>query len=152
MKNKKGFIHTLEAVIAILLLLSIIYIVVPKPQPESTTPEKIDQSYKGIFSEISVNSTFRDCLMQEVQGTGAINNISEFNILAEIDPYQPCLYDINNYIQDLKPRGYVYLAEICNTSASCTSNILPPESTIYAESVMLASKTSKVFRIYFWED
>ncbi len=151
MKNKKGFIHTLEAVIAILLLLSVIYIVVPKPQPESVTPEKIDQSYKAIFSEISVNNTFRECLMQQVSGTGAINNVTEFNLFTEINPYEPCLNNINDYVQDLKPRGYVCLAEICLTSASCTANTLPAEATIYAESIMLASKTSKVFRIYFWE-
>jgi hypothetical protein len=149
MKNKKGFIHTLEAVIAIILLLSIIYIVIPKDQPESATPNKIEQAHKAIFSEITINQEFRDCLLIDVFNYGSINEITQYNIIKESTT--SCLTDLNTYIQELTPRGYVYMAEVCDTSVSCTSNLLPTEATIYAESIMLASKSSKVFRVYFWE-
>jgi hypothetical protein len=148
-KNKKGFLHTLEAVIAIILLLSIIYIVIPKDQLESTTPNKIEQAHKGIFSEITINQEFRDCLLIDVLNFGSINELTQNNIIKEATA--PCLTHINKFIQELTPRGYVYMAEICDKSVSCTSNILSPEITIYAESIMLASKSSKVFRVYFWE-
>lgn len=145
--NKKGFIRTLEAVIAIIILLSIIYVVTPTRDFKITTPNNIEEAQSAIFSELLVNFTYRECILG-ISSYGAINDIQEYLGTVITDP---CLTDINKFIDLHRPNNYIYLAEICDQSASCLDSMLPVEKSIYSESIMLASDNPKVFRIYFWE-
>jgi len=142
--NKKGFIHTLEATIAVIIILSLIIILTPVKEKELQTPNRIEQSFSTIFSEISVNYTFRDCLL----------SINSFGNLKDIT--EPCIGSTNifPFIEKNIPYGYNYLAEICNTATTCTSNLyntLPVDQSVYAESTFIASDPARIFRIYFWE-
>ncbi len=145
--------HTLEAVIAILLLLSLIYFLTPKQVTQETKPEQIDQAYSVIFSEVSVNHTFRDCLIKKITSEGEINNPGSG--YTSVSPLQDkCISDsnINNFIKTQTPYGYAYLAEVCKTAGSCLKGNLPIDQSIYADSILLASEESKIFRLYFWQE
>jgi len=149
MKNKKGFVRTLEAVIAIILLLSIVYMVTPERKFDISTPNKIEQAHTVIFSEVSLNQSFRNCILPNNLIIGAINNAEGQYTGTVIS--NSCLDPINNFIELHRPNGYVYLAEVCNKSASCLDSNLPIDKSIFAESILLASDDPKVFRVYFWE-
>jgi hypothetical protein len=155
---KKGFIRTLEAVIAVILLLSIIYLVTPVREYNIVKPYNIEEAHSAIFTEVLANQTFRDCILNDVvctvaSGCGVINN-SEGQYIYQGDQISapPCIGNLNDFIYTYnKPRGYVYLAEICYKSASCIRGDLPIDKQIYVESIILASENPKVFRVYFWE-
>ncbi len=148
MKNKKGFIKTLEAVLAIIVLLSLIFILTPKTEIDISKPNSLQQAHNIMFSEISQNISFRDCIFT-LSGNKEINNPPDFtNGNPSSDQ---CLTPINNFLEAYRPHSYIYLAEVCDKSASCLTGDLPIEKQIYSESIMLASDTPKVFRIYFWE-
>ena len=151
--NKKAFIHTLEAVIAIVLLLGLIVILAPKQEIETGTPSSIIQAHNSIFNEIEINYTMRDCLLKTITSTGVFNASSETGITPTVS-YQ-CITDsgIENLIESRKPKAYLFIAELCDSSQSClVSVVLPIDKSIYAESMLLTtSKTLKVIRIYFWK-
>ena len=159
--NKKGFIRTLEAVIAVILLLSIIFVVTPVREYNIKKPYNINEAHNTIFTEVLANQTFRNCILNKIDctvnsGCGVLNN-SEGQYTPNGDnlynpPNDACIGDVNDFIYTYnKPRGYVYLAEVCYKSASCVKGVLPIEKQIYAESIILTSENPKVFRIYFWE-
>lgn len=148
--NKKGFIRTLEAVIAIIILLSIIYIVTPSADLNIDTPNPVAQAHKVIFSEVSVNNDFRDCILNQITNTGTTNN-AEGAYAGTLITSAPCLDDINDYIEINRPNGYLYLAEICEKKESCLDADLPLEKSIYADSMLLVSDNPKLLRVYFWE-
>ena len=58
MKNKKGFIKTLEAVLAIIVLLSLIFTLTPKTEIDISKPNSLQQAHNIMFSEISQNISF----------------------------------------------------------------------------------------------
>jgi len=148
MKNKKGFIKTLEAVLAIIVLLSLIFILTPKTEIDISKPNSLQQAHNIMFSEISQNISFRDCIL-DLPNNKEINDPPDF--INGNPSSDPCLTPINNFLEAYRPHGYIYLAEVCDKSASCLTGDLPIEKQIYSESIMLASDTPKVFRIYFWE-
>ncbi|MBT3262407.1 hypothetical protein HN992_03180 [Candidatus Woesearchaeota archaeon] len=146
MKNKKGFIKTLEAVLAIIVLLSLIFTLTPKTEIDISKPNSLQQAHNIMFSEISQNISFRECIL-DLTNNKEINSAPGFN-----DPSTgQCLTSINTFLETYRPHGYIYLAEVCDKSASCLEGDLPIDKQIYSESIMLASDTPKVFRIYFWE-
>lgn len=150
MVNKKGFIRTLEAVLAVMLLLTIIYLTTPDQDIDISKPNPIKQAHSVIFAEISTNQEHRNCLLNEIANHGALNN-AKGQYSGSIIPHN-CIQEINNFIIPYTPHGYVYLAEACAQSKSCLDRNLPAEKSIFAESIMLASDNPKVFRVYFWEE
>lgn len=150
MVNKKGFIRTLEAVIAVILLLTIIYMTAPSQEIDISKPNVITQAHSVIFSEISTNQDYRSCLLNKIISDGALNNASG-QYTGSIIPHI-CIQEINNFIAPFTPHGYVYLAEVCNQAKSCLNRNIPVEKSVFAESIMLASDNPKVFRVYFWEE
>ena len=148
MKNKKGFIKTLEAVLAIIILLSLIFTLTPKTKIDISKPISLQQAHNIMFSEISQNISFRECLL-DLTDNKEINNPQGFT--GGNPSTGLCLDHINEFLETYRPNGYVYLAESCDKSASCLIGELPIDKQIYSESIMLASDTPKVFRIYFWE-
>src|SRR3989344_6033495 len=60
MVNKKGYIRTLEAIIAIVLIFAVIITILPKKEIAEKTPEDIDLTAKSILNEIQNNNLFRD--------------------------------------------------------------------------------------------
>lgn len=137
MVGKKGWIRTLEAVIAILLVLGFILFITPKDTTYTeTTPQIVESAQNFILKELMVNENIRNCVLLQTGG-------SECNVCG----------DLNQIITENTPPGYTINCEICDGSASCTSlgkDVL--EKSVYTSAVMLASQeTKKVVRLYLWE-
>ena len=140
MVNKKAFVRTLEAVIAILMIFGFILFTKPQLNPDaiSGTPDQVKTAQQFIFSEISYNQDFRSCI------TTASNPSS--GSCTEV-----CGARLDNFIRPNVPFGYDYACEICETSVSCMHRDLPLDRNIYADSIFIADKHSKILRIYFWQ-
>ncbi|GEM_PF-906037 len=147
--NKKGFIRTLESVIAIILLLTLVYMLAPEQEAIPDKPGRVDEAHRAIFDEVLVNATMRSCLVNTVSFFGALNNASGLYNGTVIS--DPCLLPLLEYIEKYVPTGFVFLAELCNTSVSCLDDALPVDRALYAESVWIGTSTPKIFRVYFWK-
>src|SRR3989344_8780872 len=73
MVNKKGFVHTIEAVIAIVILLIFIFTALPREKIEQTTPDNIKLVQEKITSEIESNILLR-------------NNVLEYHLPSQLLP------------------------------------------------------------------
>ena len=136
MVNKKGFIKTLEAVIAIILILGFVYAMTPKQEPKAEpTPLNIRDTQQFILNEVALNKTFRNCITSSP--VSACDN--------------GCLQQINAFIDKNTPSGYENSCEVCARAISCSSNQLPLDRSIYTDSIFIGHTTSsKIFRVYFW--
>ena len=142
MVNRKGFIRTIEAVIAILLILGFVLIMKPNlsNNQDNSIPSEVEETEKFIFSEITYNKDFRDCITNENPSNPETGTCKEVcNILDE-------------FVSSHKPFGYGYECEICESSVSCMSNELPIDRNIYANSIFLAAKNSKIVRVYYFPE
>lgn len=137
MVNKKGFIKTLEAVIAIILILTFVYVFTPKEQETpQETPLDIQDVQRFILTEVALNETYRNCIITTQPGSCTTS---------------ACLQQINAFIDKHTPSGYANSCEICRKAISCTSQPLPLDRSIYTDSVFVGhTVSSKVFRVYFW--
>ena len=138
--NKKGFAKTLEAGIAVILVLVFIYYVLPKQTPEGTmlrVPEQVKTTQSFILQEISTKENLRNCALYAAT-TGKCEDI-------------PC-QNIVSLINSNTPPGYTSACEICATANTCAANLnLPTDVSLYTDSVFLSERTtSKVVRLYFW--
>ena len=133
MVNKKGFIRTLEAVIAVVVVLTFIYVVILKAEtPTGEVPFNIRDTQKFIFEEIALNDAHRNCIVSSSSG--------------------PCLCTgINQLIEGNKPAGYNYACEICNKAQSCANLDIPLDKSVYTDSIFIGKDKFKILRVYFWE-
>ena len=139
--NKKGFAKTLEAGIAVILVLVFIYYVLPKQSPEQTAldiPENVKTAQSFILQEISTQEALRNCALYAVT-EGKCEDIPCQNIVPLINKHTP--------------GGYSSACEICATANTCATNLnLPTDVSLYADSVFLSDRAaSKVVRVYFWK-
>lgn len=130
MIHKKGFIKTIEAVIAIVFILGFIYMVTPREKTnlEGETPPNVKTAHNFIMSEFLHNETLR-----------------EYVAKGDKDSVEP-------FISANIPGGYDYAFEICNSTLSCTTEELPLKVT-YVGSVFVASNITgqpRVVRLYIW--
>jgi len=154
MVNKKGYIRTLEAVIAIILILIFIFSVLPKKQTEELkTPREIDLTSDGILNEVQNNEEFRGCVIADLNP----NNLQ----LGEKSAEQ-C---INEFIttNNLISQTLDYNVKVCDTSTSDQNaynfcgepNLIGAEDkTVYVKSIILSGtltelKTKRV-KLYIW--
>ena len=72
MVNKKGYIRTLEAIIAIVLIFAVIITILPKKEITEKTPDDIDLTAKSILNEIQNNNLFRDYAIKMDISTGLL--------------------------------------------------------------------------------
>ena len=137
MVNRKGYLKTLEAVLAIVLILLFTFAVTPKPEPSYQTPYAIKNAQKFILSEIAENDTIRTLVM---------NTDNDF--ITAFDA-------INGVIAENMPTGYDFTFGICDLTA-CVSNITPiaMERSVYTNDVLISSNGSiqnpKVVRLWLW--
>lgn len=133
--NKKGWIKTLEAVIAIILIMGFILIITPKHEIGEEIPENVKVAQEFILEEVLYNETFRNCVINAKTGSCKKDG--------------GCKEDLNNFIAENVPAGYDYECEIC-ISGSCIA--LPTETlekSVYVNNVFIA-EGPRIFRIYFW--
>lgn len=139
--SKKGFAKTVEAALAVIIVLMFIYYVVPRQAPEETAlrmPENVKTAQSFILQEISTQEHLRKCALYAAT-TGKCEDI-------------PC-QTIVSLISSNTPAGYSSACEICATANTCAQNLnLPTDVSLYTDSVFLSERTaSKVVRIYFWK-
>lgn len=137
MVDKKGFLRILEALIAIILLLGLIFYLTPKKmKDEGKVPRNVEEMQQFILKEVSYNTSFRDCVLNSEGGSCRVS----FG----------CRADVNRFIKNNIPNTFDYQCEICKTSVSCMSETLPLDKSIYADSSLIGAENSKVFRVYMW--
>jgi len=138
MVNKKGYLKTLEAVLAIVLILIFTFAITPKPEISQEAPYTITASQEFIMHEIETNDNIRTLLM---------NADNDFHSAFEA---------VDNLISYNLPPGYDYTFGICNQSA-CYSNITPiaVERSVYASDVLVSSNGSMqkpmIIRLWVWK-
>ncbi|MBU2615874.1 MAG: hypothetical protein KKC19_02110 [Nanoarchaeota archaeon] len=147
-KNKKGWIKVTEAVVAILLISTVLLIVIKKENPlEDTTDIEIYNIQKAILREIQIT----DALRAEIIGTSG--EIEWENLMTETP-------QTKDKIQGRTPANFDCVAKICSPSDTC---ILPdgvaPENpsgeNIYVEKVMITTNlityNPRVLKLFCWE-
>ena len=150
MFGKIGFIRTVEALIAILLLLSLIlYIFSGNPKILPGTPEVVDKANSFIINEFLFNNTFRTCF------TNTINEGKcdlTLNSIIGTSDNKNCNEIINDFISKSIPIGYAYDCEVCQSSKSCVNVNAPKDLSLYTKSAFIFSSTNaRVVRIYLYE-
>ncbi len=131
--NKKGFIRTLEAIVAIVLIFSFIYFVLPKKAPAfGDVPDSVRVAEDFIVREILYNSDFRDLIF-------STSDVGQ------------CRADIDEFVREAVPYGYNYACETCSGAQTCIgADAVPFDRDVYANSVYLIRDQPKVLRVYMW--
>ncbi len=141
--NKRGFIRTLEAVLAIIIVFLFIFYAGKSKDGDERFVQGIRSLQESILDEISKNDEFRECIVS--------SDINGFNQIAEQEvsncinqPQEPslCAKEVDCYIEGSLPPRYreKYAFTICSPSdpGSCT---LPTISggEVYTSAVIISS-------------
>ena len=136
--NNKGFIHTLEAIIAILLLLSILFVSISLRKAEpNVIPVEIELLQKNILDEIQNNEEYRNYLFDDSAGSTAL---------------------IEDLLDSRVSSNLAFAFDICeepDISVCLINENLPENKNIYSESIILQEKINdiseyRIFRLYLW--
>lgn len=139
--NKKGFIRTLEAVIAIVLLLTFIFWIMPSNIiDESDTPAIISAAEDLINHELMTDNELRNYILEA--DLDDINSVSYINAMAAI----------TQVIEDRKPYGYEYQIAIC---ADVNCYIDASSGSVYMNDILISSDMEgnqelRIVRMWFY--
>lgn len=142
MINKRGYIKTLEAVIAIVIILIFTFAVTPKPEPSYALPSSVENAQAYILEEIERDDAVRDAIMAG-------------NPTDTADPMYGLIVAI---VAANMPTGFAYTVGVCEESA-CSFSInpegIPIDRSIYTAEAMIATDgetigTPRVARIWMW--
>lgn len=137
--DKKGYLRTLEAIIAIILLLVVIYTIIPKyVEPKPNPPLAVQNAQRFIISDISNDEQLRN-----------ITTTSKDNVLIAST--------IGAAIKEHMPPNYDFACAICQNTSSCIRPT-PFQKTIYMSDVFIASslgprlseQSPKIIRFWMW--
>jgi len=143
---KRGYIRTLEAVIAIILILFATYTLTPRDiiNPRET-PYVIESAQDYVITEVMNNKDLRE-------------QIINYDIGSDEAERQASILAANSSLQEIVtnrlPPGYEFSTAIC-TTPTCVS--LPSLATsVYTKDVIIAGETSqgkpvlRLVRVWFW--
>lgn len=152
MVNKKGFIRTLEAVIAIVLILGFIFYITPKVvEFEEKVPEDVVNTKEFILNQILFNKEYSNCIMGAEIGASSNEHGNCESALEKCGKKE----DIMNLFSKYIPYGYNWWCEICDeTKKTCTSlgeDAL--KKSIYTNTIFIykSGNTYNIMRIYIWK-
>lgn len=133
MVNNRGFLKTLEAVIAIVIFLIFMVsaLVFNQPPKDTSVPNDIKAIQETTFSKIETDLTLRDCAVTEQNA---------------------CIQDA---ILPLIPETLSYQFEICtNEPGNCPMEFVPPEGkVIYSDSRIIQHEgNSAIIRLFLWRN
>lgn len=141
MVSKKGYIKTLEAVIAVIMIVIISYMLISRPiELPPDVPLIVKGAQKVIDQSIQLNETIRTYLAKQ-------DLSSEERTL------------LQGYIKDridqhITP-GYDYTCLICSKPGECLSEYTPLDKSIYMTDVLVASSEEqqnvRIVRIWVWK-
>lgn len=149
--DKRGFIRTLEAIIAIIIVFVFIYVLM---QGTINTATKGTESIKSLQEEvlrgISESEALRNCI---VKLTPNYLDISEIPGLLDDDII--CVADIKTYMQsNLGKFKQSYALVICNVDASCGIPSDLPDKNVYTTAIIITSSLQdykpKIVRLWVW--
>lgn len=127
--NKRGFIRTLEAIIAVIIVFVFIYYVGSSSDKEYRTLESIKTLQESILSEISKNDGFRDCIVNS-------QNIQEIKNNGKECP------EIGKFIEDNLPTRFKtrYRFNVCDPNQMKTCSLPSIEGgEVYTSAVVITS-------------
>lgn len=126
-RDKKGFIRTLEAIIAIVLLLIVSVVVITRPSHdnESSVPPVVEASQNIIVQTLRLDESVRSCVLNANSCAGQEDAVSQV-----IEKYQP--------------RGYDYAYRLCGTpNCVCGAQVGPsddPACQIFSDDKVFPTK------------
>ncbi len=138
--DKKGYLKTLEAVLAIVIILLFTFSVTPSEEAYTGVPENMQVSQDYILSQIAQNQSIRNYVVHADDSDAAYN--SAFKA-------------IDGLIKNNVPASYGYTFGICDMS-SCMSNItsLALDKSIYSQDILITTdgeiQNPKVIRLWMW--
>ncbi|MDI6737749.1 MAG: hypothetical protein QME12_04515 [Nanoarchaeota archaeon] len=139
MLNKQGYIKTLEAVIAILIILIFTFAVMPKPEPSYKLPSSVENAQIYILEEIERNDAVRAAVMS---GNPEDTADSMYGLIVDI-------------VAANMPTGFAYTVGVCEKSA-CSFSVseIPSNKSVYTAEAMIGSggtaDTPRIVRIWMW--
>ena len=132
--DKKAYIRTMEAILAIIIIFIFIFTILPRQEQQDIEPRETRLLRESILNEIGRNETFRQQVLND-------NNSS-----------------INVYVgQAVSLVGnYGFIANIQDANAGITQpSGLPDDKSVYADSIVISSNLQtldpKVVTLYIWE-
>lgn len=139
---KKGYIRTLEAVIAIVIILLFIFTVTPsRVTNPSDIPPQVKTAQGYILREIASNQIYRD------EALGVIND----GQCGGLDSVAP---NIDVFVSENVPPGFGYSCAVC-LSTNC---VFTPEgiaTSVYIDDIMITPPDvftgPKIVRIWMWQ-
>ena len=130
MKNKKAWLRIVEAVLAILIILSTLLIVTSKQTTNSNLSEEISDIQTDILNIVSKNSTLRQYVINE--------NTEELKTIINL----------------LLPDSFNFAIKICPVSDICQSTETPKDKPVYSKEVLVTSTleeySPKKLRFFVW--
>ncbi len=132
--DKKGFLKTLEATIAIIIMLGFLIAILPKiTNNEKAVPADVSLVQEKVLREIEFNNTLR----------------SEILSGSTLDPINyPITY---NFISDVIPETLNFTFNVCTINCPIPSL---PEKTVYAKNLIISSNLTlydqSLFRFFLW--
>ena len=136
--DKKGYIRTLEAVIAIVLTFIFILSILPQREKEEIIPKDIELTAEQILNEIQTNKIYRDKVFSVdlTSNDGVIYN------------------EIKTFINGIIPITIGYDLIICGSTCypvDSTKLNLPPLN-IYTKSILITEEVGgeRVGKLFLW--
>lgn len=131
--NKRGYMKTVEAILALVLVLTVVVTIANRNQVSlSTKPEEIEIMQETINNLVEIDSDLRTDILQE--DYPAINNT------------------LRPYFDNIGTLKYSFI--ICNTDYCPSLTNLPDDRSIYVSNLVVAANrdiySNKVFKLYIW--
>jgi len=140
MKNKRGWIRIVEALVAILLIAGFLVLILDSQTgEEKDISQRIYSSESAILREIQLNNTFRTYIL----GVG--------NTVVEFENFDPLL---QSHINKRIPEYLSCKSKICDFATDSICDITSSEKNIYVKSIMIAGNfdtySPKLIKLFCW--
>lgn len=144
-RNKKGYIRTIEAILAIMIVFAFVVTILPKKTIETgKAPPELDSTMRSILEEAQNNEEFRTCLL--------LNNNVELKTDSTMKTNAECLKDqLDKALPTFSPWDYGFaicygaLTDTCamfnstdDKEGGIISLVLPTGKAIYTKSSVIA--------------
>lgn len=157
--NKKGFVRTIEAIIAILIVLIFVFTIIPKEKSDNEIPGNIKLVQDRVLNKIIVDNTLKKNVMEYYipPSNDRTYTIDQLELMTQ-------RVNLNTFIiQSLVDMPMIsFNFTVCRSNnADCSPDVIDtsklnylklPSEQIYAKSVMVANSTDqRIFRLFLWE-
>ncbi len=154
--NKKGYIRTLEAVIAIVIILIFIYSVAPLPEiDEDKVPLIVKNAHNHILMEV-LNQSLRKEILEAVICKSSCTLKDKDYTQMVIPSNKNKLNKLKSLITENTPPGYTHAFEICAKPVCILQSVSADNyagKSVYADDTLLVDKNGgvRILRLWFWK-